>query len=242
MITKKYKSTEEFTPVKMMLDIAEHVPKASWVLVGGLMVQILAGLSGYSSRATKDVDMLIDVMASTNNVYEVISSLKKLGFEPQEPAFKNTAFHRMRKDGFIVDVLIADHLPIRKQNHAKVYRWPLLETPGGAQAIERKMQVDVTTETRSNTIYIPDLLGALVLKSAAYANDKRDRQRHLDDGALIAALIEDHAAEIKRLHGSDKRRIRTLAKALSDSTNPAWLLLSEEMQIKGKDTLRILSR
>lgn len=237
-----YKSTESFKPIEMMLNIAEVAPESSWLLVGGLMVQVHAGLAGYDSRATKDVDMLIDVMASTSNVSSTIRALENLGFKPQEPGLRNTAFHRMVKDKFIVDVLVADHLPTGKQKAAKVNRWPILETPGGAQAIERKMPVLIKTETREKQIFIPDLLGALILKAAAYASDRRDRQRHLDDGALLAALITDHATDLKRLHGSDKKRLRALSEALSDSTNSAWLLLPEEMQTRGQDTLRILTR
>lgn len=237
-----YESTEQFKPIEMMLNIAEIASEASWLLIGGLMVQVHAGLAGCTSRATEDVDMLIDVMSSTENINGVVKALEKLDFKPQEPGLRNTAFHRMVKDNFIVDVLIADHLPTGKQKAAKVNRWPILETPGGAQAIERKMPIMVKTEKREQQIFIPDLLGALVLKSAAYTNDRRDRQRHLDDGAFLAALITDHATELKRLHGSDKKRLHVLSEALTDDTNSAWLLLSDEMQIRGKDTLRILTQ
>lgn len=205
------------------------------------MVHVHAALAGFESRATKDADMLIDVMASSAYIAEIIHQLHMLGFEVQEPGLRGSAFHRMRKDNFVVDVLVADHLPSKKLASAKFNRWPMMETPGGAQAIERKMNIRVQTEKRSASIWMPDLLGALVLKAAAYSADRRDQRRHLDDAALLASLITNHAGELKRLHGSDKKRLRNLEVALKDRNAPSWLLLPEAQRIKGQDTLRILA-
>ena len=90
-------------------------------------------------------------------------------------------------------------------------------------------------------LYIPDLLGALVLKAAAFIADNREKDRHLEDVALLASLITDHATELKRLKGSDHKRLKRVADALEDRSQPAWLKLSVESQIAGQDTLRILS-
>ena len=48
---------------------------------------------------------------------------------------------------------------------------------------------------------------------------------------MLAACITDHATELRRLGGSDRKRLRTLAQALSDSTNPAWLALTPEHRV-----------
>lgn len=73
---------------------------------------------------------------------------------------------------------------------------------------------------------VPDELGALVLKGAAYIADPRDRDRHLFDAALLAAAITDHASELGRLKGTDAKRIRTLRAALDDVRHqPGWLYL-----------------
>ena len=101
------------------------------MLVGGLMTQVHAGLAGFASRATDDVDVLVDVLASSRNVSAVIRSLEKMGFEPQEPGLRGSAFHRLAKDDLIVDVLVADHLPAGRQKAAKVKRGPCWKPPAG---------------------------------------------------------------------------------------------------------------
>jgi hypothetical protein len=214
----------------------------SWVLVGGLMTQAHASLNGLTSRATSDVDVLVDLMASSANAKTVIRSLGCLGFDAKEPGLRGSAFHRMTKDEMIVDVLIADHLPTKKQTAAKLGTWPLMETPGGAQAISRKTKINVASETRNVEVYIPNLLGALVLKCAAYGTDRRNTYRHLEDIALLASLITNHADVLEQMRGSDKKRIRKAAEALEDSSEPAWLKLPEEYRLRGQDTLFILRR
>ena len=235
-----HKVTESVPAWKTVLDMAELVPQGSWMLVGGLMTQVHAGLAGLASRATDDVDVLVDVLASSRNVNAVVRPLEKMGFEPQEPGLRGSAFHRMANGKAVVDVLVADHLPTGRQKAARVNAWPMLETPGGAQAIERKAEVEIASETREATVSIPSLLGALVLKCAAWATDGRSPHRHLEDAALLASLIADHAEALSQLHGSDRKRLRKAAEALTDPNEPAWLLLSPEQRAKGQDTMRIL--
>ena len=162
----------------------------------------------------RDVDVLVDVMASTSNISAVIKQLESMGFALKEPGLRGTAFHRMTRGALVANILVADHLPSGKARSAKVNRWPMMEIAGGAQAIERGMDLALIHEDGSTRIRIPDLLGALVLKSAAYCADRRDRRRHLDDIALLASLVTDHKGCIERLHGSDRMRLRTAAGAL----------------------------
>lgn len=63
-----FRVTEAIPAWKTVLDISELVPQDSWMLVGGLMTQVHAGLAGMRSRATDDVDMLVDVLASARNI------------------------------------------------------------------------------------------------------------------------------------------------------------------------------
>lgn len=236
----RFEVTEAIPAWKTVLDIAEAVPEGSWMLVGGLMTQVHAGLVGFSSRATTDVDMLVDVLSDSRNIGMVVRSLESLGFEPQEPGLRGSAFHRMVKGSLVVDVLVADHLPSGKQRAAKVNAWPMMEAPGGAQAIERKVEVEIASETRQATVMMPSLLGALVLKCAAYAADRRNSHRHLEDIALLASLMTDHAEALSQLHGSDRKRLRKAAEALADPNEASWLLLPAEQRVKGQDTMRIL--
>jgi len=221
--------------------IAGVLKNDSWLLIGGLMTQAHAHLAGIESRATTDIDLLIDVMTSNANVNSVIDGLKSIGYSPQQPGLRGSAFHRMIKETLVVDVLVAEHLPSRKKLAAKVNRWPIMEAPSGAQALERKKTIILRYKDIERRILIPDALGALVLKAAAFATDNRGKNRHLTDVALLASLIIDHATEIERLQGSDKKRLRSVAAALADTNHFAWLGLPEIQRIKGQDTLRILS-
>ena len=148
------------------------------------------------------------IFTSTPNISTVIKQLESMGFALKEPGLRGTAFHRMTRGALVADILVADHLPSGKARSAKVNGWPMMEIAGGAQAIERGMDLALIHEDGSTRIRIPDLLGALVLKSAAYCADRRDRRRHLDDIALLASLVTDHKGCIERLHGSDGRRLR----------------------------------
>lgn len=211
------------------------------MLVGGLMTQAHAMLAGYSSRATTDVDVLIDVMASSANVGKVVRGLESIGFELREPGLRGSAFHRMARENLVADVLVADYLPRSLARATKVNSWQIMEIPGGAQAIERKMDLLLVHEDGESILQIPDLLGALVLKAAAYCADRRDRHRHLDDAALLASLIDDHKSCVARLHGSDGKRLRAVAEALEDAEDSSWRKLNPENRAKGQMTLRILA-
>jgi hypothetical protein len=232
---------EALPPWDTVLSLIDGLNPDSWLLVGGLMVQMHAMIAGHQSRATKDIDMLIDVMADTSNVRQVITTLERVGFEKREPGLRGAAFHRLRMKDLIVDVLIADHLPSGKRKSVVVDVWPMMEIAGGAQAIERRMSVVIETRKGNRRLFIPNLLGALILKSAAYGADRRDRDRHLDDVALLASFITNHADVIGLLHGSDKRRLRIVRAALDDANHRAWLKLDAESRQRGQDTLRILS-
>ena len=229
-------------PWDVVIELGDGLPEGSWALVGGLMTQAHAMIAGCQSRATVDVDVLVDVMASTSNISAVIKQLESMGFALKEPGLRGTAFHRMTRGALVADILVADHLPSGKARSAKVNGWPMMEIAGGAQAIERGMGLALAHEDGSTRIRIPDLLGALVLKSAAYCADRRDRRRHLDDIALLASLVTDHKGCIERLHGSDRRRLRTAAGALSDPNSSSWMRLNPEKRKAGQFTLAVLTR
>jgi hypothetical protein len=232
---------EALPPWDTVLSLIDALDSDSWLLVGGLMVQAHAMIAGHQSRATKDIDMLIDVMADATNVRQVVTTLERIGFAKREPGLRGTAFHRMWMKDIVVDVLIADHLPSGKRRGAVVDVWLMMEIAGGAQAIERRMPIVIETRESERRLFIPNLLGALILKSAAYGADRRDRDRHLDDVVLLASFITDYAYVIGLLHGSDKRRLRVVRAALDDPNHRAWLKLDIEDRQRGQDTLRILS-
>ena len=46
----------------------------------------------------------------------------------------------------------------------------------------------------TRAVSVPSAFGALILKAAAYQSDSRDRDRHLQDAALLLAAIDDPRA------------------------------------------------
>ncbi|MCL2438223.1 MAG: hypothetical protein FWC99_03920 [Coriobacteriia bacterium] len=228
-------------PWDIVGEVIASIEADSWLLVGGLMVQAHAMIAGLESRATVDVDMLIDVLSDTQNIERVINGLETLGFQMQEPAFRKSPTYRLKREDQIVDVLVAEHLSSGKRKVAKFGQVPLMEALGGAQAIDRKMLVSLEGSESLLSFWMPDLLGALVLKSAAYSADNRDRCRHLDDVALLASLITEVAFERDRLRGSDKKRLRSTWAVLEDQNHSAWLNLPNANRVRGHDVLRILT-
>ena len=73
-------------PWPLVVEVATTLPVGSWVLVGGLMVQLHARVAGVDAvRPTEDVDALVDVMAAGVTVSSIADRLRELGFEIVEP-------------------------------------------------------------------------------------------------------------------------------------------------------------
>lgn len=227
-------------PWPLVIEVAGTLPGGSWVLVGGLMVQLHARAAGVIEvRPTHDVDALVDVMAAGVSVAAIAGLLIGRGFEVVGPGWPDSPVHRLRRSDDVIDILVADHLPKRSQ--PRLHGHPVMPVDGGAQALARTQQVVIDHDGLTTELMVPDLLGALVLKAAAHMADRRDRDRHLRDAALLASLITDHRDDLARLQGSDRKRLRHLRDALSDPLDDAWLLLPDDARQRGQDTLRILS-
>lgn len=112
---------------------------------------------------------------------------------------------------------------------------------GGTQALKRTViaRLDIV-RGRTTTLSVPSAFGAVVLKSAAYKADSRDKRRHLADAAVLLSVIEDPYAERATLAGSDRSRLLTLRRALPDDA-AEWRVLSADRQVSGKTALRILT-
>jgi hypothetical protein len=228
-------------PWDTVIQLADVMDKDAWLLVGGLMVQAHAVIAGRESRATQDIDMLINILADGNNLGKVYRGLQSAGFSFVDHGLRGFDAHRFSNNGLVVDVLIADHLPTRRKAMALINSVPLMEMPGGAQAIERRIQLNLHGSEKIVNLCIPDLLGALVLKAAAFIGDGRNGDRHLDDIALLSSLITEHAIIISQLRGSDRRRLLAAKRALADPNHRSWLKMSEDERIAGQDTLRIIT-
>jgi len=237
-----------FHPWPNVFELAAHLDTDEWTLVGGLMVQAHAQARGIDTvRPTEDLDVLLHIEISVAVVARADRAIAQLGYSLQEPADarrKSTPHYRYTRVSPLgketLDLLAPDHPPPRAMRRLRGR--PMFEVEGGTQALSRTMTYQIALGDGDVVLLsVPDELGALVLKGAAYSVDRRDRDRHLMDAAVLAACISDHAAELQRLTGSDRRRLRMLANALADPSHPAWLALDTQMRIAGQDTLRILT-
>ena len=87
-------------------------------------------------------------------------------------------------------------------------------------------------------VSVPSPFGAVILKAAAYQSDSRDKERHLQDAALLRTVIEDPYLEREQFTGSDRSRLQSLVRALPVDARE-WRLLPAQWRADGQAALRI---
>jgi hypothetical protein len=193
------------------------------MLVGGQMVMLHGLIAGrVMTRATNDIDMLAAVLLppSKPKLSECVRTVKKLGFAPLE-ANDPDLLHRFVRasDGSVIGLLAPDHQswpPITKRPRATV------RIDGGTQALQRAQTVRVAKSARTAEIAIHSLLGALVLKAAAFKTEKLRPERHVTDAAFLTSLVTDPITLRTHFKGSDYGRILYLDRHLADPNHSAW--------------------
>lgn len=239
------------TPWPNVAELCSVLPSEKWTLVGGLMVQLHTVHHRLGVvRPTNDVDIVLHVETSRGVPAQTARALESIGYrlrvavDPRD----NTAHRFVRGtstvdlvagDDEIVDVLLADHPaptviePLRGRDMVRI--------EGGTQALKRTVnaRMEITPDTVTN-VSVPRPFGALILKSAAYTTDSRDRERHLYDAVALLACIEDPFTERETFTGSDRGRVITLRKALPRD-HPAWRTLPSGARNDAEAALRILT-
>jgi hypothetical protein len=220
-------------------DLAAAGVSADWTLVGGLMVAVHARRSGIvMRRPTDDVDVLVDYMANRAGLIRARSALLNLGFGLDNDG--KYAYRFRHADGRKLDLMVADHLPSRM--HPRLDRRPAFAAPAAAQALRRRdtYRLGFSSGTVAE-VGVPDELGALVAKAAAWLADRRDRGRHLDDSAILLACIAD-ASELDydAMSKNDRKRIRAVTDGLMDPAHVSWVNLDDADRDRGMFTLRLI--
>ena len=210
------------------------------------MVGLHAAVRGIRfPRTTVDVDMVVHVETARGRVARIRTALGELGYMLVEPsdARKGHA-HRFtrpliagdsttRASPDIVDVMVADH-PAPKVLE-RLGGFPMVSISGGTQALTRTINARLEIEGTSAELSVPDVLGAVILKSAAHLADSRNPARHLSDAAVLLACMTDPFADRERLtSGSDRKRLLHLDKHLGDTSHSAWVALDAEPRVTGK--------
>lgn len=239
-------------PWPAVAELSSALPSGSWTLVGGLMTQLHTIHRGFGVvRATNDVDIVLHIETVRGAPSAVAAALEGLGyrFQPSLDPRTRTAHRFTRGAAHVdlvagssddqVDVLIADHPAPRVVETLRGHEMVRME--GGIQALRRTVDAHLEIEPGVvASVSVPRPFGALVLKSAAYTSDTRDRDRHLFDAAALLACVDDPFDELEQLGGSDRRRITTLASRLTDG-HPAWRALPGSARTQGQLTLAILA-
>ena len=227
-------------PWPQVVEIVKVIPHNQWTLVGGLMVQLHAAHAGMPlTRPTRDVDMILHIETGAASFAGVREQLELLGYALHEPVGKGPVhrFYRGEKREQMVDVMVADHLAPKWR--PKVLQRSVFAVPGGTSALRKTVNCDVSFESEVATLSLPDALGALVLKGAAYVADSRDRDRHLDDAAVLACTLTAPVADRARCTRGDKRRLRALWAVLQDRDHKSWIAVDERAD-RGHAALRVL--
>jgi predicted nucleotidyltransferase len=212
----------------LILDLAERVPRTRWQLIGGQMVMLHGLVAGRAPlRVSRDVDLLADLLTDRDGLRMCVRAVQDLRFEPSEDTNGRHVYRFVRAEGnAVVDVLAPDHFPPRWSLRT-VRGKDTIQVEGGHQALKRGAVVAVIKDDRSAHVPVPDLLGALVMKVAAWVIDSRDKQRHSGDAAFLVSLIVDPVRERGRFAGSDSRRLAKLDEVLGDPGASEWVALGE---------------
>lgn len=224
-----------------LLDLADAQPDG-WTLIGALMVMLHAHAAGIDARrTTRDVDALADVRGVAQATRRLVATLERLGWEmhPDHPRSENIGF-RFTKDGLLFDVLAPDGLGERTD----ITTVPPLMTvgmSGGSRALRRTAVRDVVLGERAGRLPVPDLLGALVIKSRAAASDRAHTtdpthrpERHLEDLAVLYACATDLRTLAREMIGADRR-------ALGDTPEPHWHVLDPDVRPPAQAAFRYLA-
>lgn len=190
-----------------IFDLAEKVPR-HWCLVGGQMVHLWCIERGTTpNRPTDDADAVLDVRAQPTILHQVTKGLVDIGFVSAGESPEGHQ-HRWIRGDAAVDVLISENVGERAAARRGVTGGTTLEARGSAQALERAELVAVGHDGRQAQIWRPNLLGALVLKAAAYTEPiDRGVKRHLIDFAVLSTLITRGDQLASQMNAKDRRRL-----------------------------------
>lgn len=222
-----------------VIELAANGDSAEWTLVGGLMVAAHARRAGVvMRRPTDDVDVLVDYAANRSSLHQARTALHRIGFELDEN--DRHAYRFRHEDGRKLDLMVADHLPSRME--PRMDRRPAFAAPSGEQAIRRRDHYRLQFASGSSAqVGVPDELGALVAKGAAWLVDNRDRMRHLDDSVVLLACVSDASKlDYESMSKNDRKRIHAVTDELLDPTHISWVNVDSADKERGMLNLRLV--
>jgi len=188
------------------------------LLVGGQMVFLLEVERGsLDTRATDDVDIVIDLRVEPAGLARVHQTLIAASFDQALPSADGIA-HRYTRVGATIDVLAPDRLGSRARLALGSGR--TIEAPGGSQALVRSSVVKVElTDGSTAPVRRPTLVGALLGKVAAVtqivSQTSAERAKHERDVDSLARLLGPTDREQAHL----TRKERAVLERMAESPN-----------------------
>lgn len=212
-------------PWPRAFEIATSLPVDRWALVGGLMVQAHAMAHEVeTNRVTTDVDATVRIQAGVYSYTEAAAVLTELGYTVDD---STDLAYRFLRSSEKVDLMVADH----ERPAPRHSRRTVMAVTGGQQALSRIQKVYCDVKGSEIALPVPTVHGALVLKAAAHTVDSRDRDRHLEDAVTLLACIVDIEPIMKDLHGSDRKRIEHIIRAIDSQPLVATRVPSDTLRL-----------
>lgn len=194
---------------QVLLDLDEQRSEP-WVLVGGQMTMLHClenGLLRY--RATDDGDVVLGVWTRRDALKTTSAWLQQQHHFTQSETSDGYGY-RFERGKTKIDLLIPEGMDRQRTRPRTSEGRPGLGIEGGGQALTRAERIPVRLGTRTGHVRRPNILGALVLKAAAYRTDGRDRERHSEDLALLAdiAITTGLRGLADQTTAHDRKRLR----------------------------------
>ena len=200
----------------VLLDLDER--SEPWALVGGQMTLphcLENGVTG--ARPTDDGDVVLDVWSRRDAVRTIGRWLQdSKGFALLETS--DGFGYRYTRGDTTLDLLVPEGLDRQRTPPPTTKRGrPAMPIDGGDQALLRVERVPVQVAVRTGHVRRPTLLGALVLKTAAFVADSREAERHAQDisllmeAALVSGSLRGMAAQAST---HDRKRLRDALRLL----------------------------
>jgi hypothetical protein len=183
-------------------------------------------------RTSEDIDIVANVLVRRNSLEACASAAEHINLRPKPPVH-GRRLQRFEGDGLKLDLLVPDHLPSKL--HLSLRGHAPVPIRGGQRALSRAHVVTVQVGEETGVVTIPDLRGALVLKSRAAIADTRDRDRHVSDIAFLCGLVSDPRQLAVDLDNSERRYLRRVALP-NDTRAVPWVMLDANMRDDALDT------
>jgi hypothetical protein len=169
-----------------------------WTIIGAHMVALYAWEAGMRNRPSQDVDVLVNVRVAADATEEISRFLRERKYEPEISA-RGVAHLFKRSETRQIDVFAPDGIGSRA-NTRTVAPNRTIRIPGGTQALNRSVRIDVTSRGVEGQLPRPNLLGAILVKVRGIeVDDVPSAQR--SDVARLLSLVQDPdelAAELTR--------------------------------------------